>query len=161
MASPKKPKGLAPGKTAKAEQGPLRESVAPPSLVYEETSMSFDGPLPPPDVLAAYDRALPGLAAKIQAAAAEEQRHRHALESKQLDLVQQSMERDDARLRLGIHCGLAVTVVGLVGALACIVLGHDAAGTVIATVDVVGLATVFVVQRRLQTKSKPSTPLKP
>ena len=159
MASPKKPKGLAPGKTAKAEQGPLRESVAPPNLVYEETSMSFDGPLPPPDVLAAYDRALPGLAAKIQAAAAEEQRHRHMTETDRLDLVRDSVERDDSRLRLGMHYGLAVTLVTLVGAFACIAAGHDAAGTVIAAIDVVGLATVFVAGRSLPPKQKnPPTP---
>lgn len=47
------------------------------------TTTSFAGPLPPPSVLADYERAQPGLAADIVTMMKEEQRHRHSCVSEE------------------------------------------------------------------------------
>jgi hypothetical protein len=50
-----------------AKQSPPPDEVASATLYLEQFEASFRGPLPPPATLAAYDRALPGLAERIVA----------------------------------------------------------------------------------------------
>ena len=64
------------------------------------------GPIPPPEILAGYEKALPGGADRILAMAATQQKHRHGMESKVLD-------SHIARSQQGLWCGLVVAIGGL------------------------------------------------
>lgn len=98
---------------------------------------SFSGPLPPPEYLAAYSQISPDLVGRIVSASEEERSHRHR------------MDRHQARYAyLGLAAGLIVAVLFLVVAAWLINNGHDLAGTVLATFDLVALAAVFVLGRR-------------
>ena len=50
------------------------------TLVGVETSLSWSGPLPPPKVLEAYDRLVPGAAERIMKMAEQQSEHRRGLE---------------------------------------------------------------------------------
>ena len=90
-------------------------------------------PLPPPNLLATYDKILPGAAERIFVMAEREQNHRHA------------MERNESKLNFtGLIVGAMVAIAALVAGTFVIFLGHEIAGPVIVGVDLVGLAGVFV-----------------
>jgi len=61
----------------------------------------------------------------------------HKLKTEELDLR-----------RAGLKYGFAISVAFLVVSAGLILLGHDWAGGIIGTVDIVALATVFVVRVR-------------
>lgn len=62
----------------------LAERVTQELTVQIERSASYQGPMPPPAMLAAFDNVVPGLAREIADAAHEERRHRHRWERRAL-----------------------------------------------------------------------------
>lgn len=98
------------------------------------------GPLPPPEQLRAYDEVRPGLADRIVSMAEREQQHRHTMQAESI--------RGGLNLsRRGQHYGLGIALTVLVAAVILVLTGHEAAGIVIASVDLVSLAAVFVFGR--------------
>lgn len=108
-------------------------------------STLFQGPIPPPATLAEYDALLPGLANRIVGMAEAEQSHRH-------DLVSRGLRANVIRDRLGQI--MAFSVVTIVAALASILIagGHTLGGTTLGSVDLVGLAALFLRQERSENK---------
>ena len=93
----------------------------------------FEGPLPPPDDLQAYESILPGVAERIVGMAEGQIAHR------------QDIERKEAgRASLGIYSGtaLAFAVLGLAGY--ALYLGESTIAAVLGVADLVGLAGVYV-----------------
>ena len=65
----------------RAEQRPAKENVSREGhLVHQHAEMSFSGPLPPPNVLSAYEDLLPGAADRIITMAEKQLEHRMYLE---------------------------------------------------------------------------------
>ena len=104
---------------------------------HQELTTSFSGPLPHPEVLRQYDEIVPGLATRIVAQAERQTDHRISLETKVID-------SDTRRSRHGLVCGFIVSLTCVVGGIITVLMGHDWAGTTIATAAVVALASVFV-----------------
>lgn len=86
----------------------------------------FSGPLPPPEVLARYNEALPGGAERIVALAEEQASHRRRMEARGQVLL------------------FAVVLVALVGGIGLIALGENAAGLVPVIAAIGGLGSLFV-----------------
>lgn len=86
----------------------------------------FSGPLPPPEVLARYNEALPGGAERIVALAEEQAGHRRRMEARGQVLL------------------FAVVLVALVGGIGLIALGENAAGLVPVIAAIGGLGSLFV-----------------
>lgn len=109
-------------------------------------STHFQGPIPPPAVLAEYDALLPGLANRIVGMAESEQTFRQGLVSK-------GLRANVIRDRLGQI--LAFSVVTIVAAFAFILIdaGHTVGGTTLGSVDLVGLAALFLRQERSEKKA--------
>lgn len=103
----------------------------------QQLSVSFSGPLPPPQVLREYDEIVAGLAARLADQAERQTEHRISLENKVI-------RSDITRSRQGLVCGFIVSLTCVVGGIIAVVMGHDWAGTTIATGAVVALAGVFV-----------------
>lgn len=117
----------------------LLESGKFQALVRHE--MHFSGPLPPPDVIKNYDQILPGSAERIFAMAEKEQAFRHSAQNKATD---GAINKD----RRGQWMGFTITLIILVIASVFAWRGNTVfAGTLIG-LDLIGLATVFVVGRR-------------
>ena len=81
----------------------------------------FSGPLPPPEILQAYDEVVDGGATRIVDQWERETKHRHALESKALDAYVAGMTRAQWMAFVVI---LAIGIGGLV----IVALGHALAG---------------------------------
>lgn len=104
---------------------------------------SFSGPLPPPEILSEYEEVCPGTALKIVTAFVNQSVHRIDMESK----VVTSQLRQSGR---GQIYGFIIAVLFLLVSGSLIYTDHDVAGTILGTVDIVALCTVFVLGRERQ-----------
>lgn len=114
---------------------PKRLEIA--QLITMVAMQQFSGPLPPPHILAEYDKVLPGAAATILARAEKQSDHRMKLEK----TVIPAQQRESAR---GQIFGLIVAITGILIGGACILTGHDVAGATVIGIDLLGMVTVFV-----------------
>jgi len=99
--------------------------------------MSFSGPLPPPEVLIAYDEAVPGAAKKIIAMADRQAKHRQSLETAVIN-------SDIRQSRWGLWAGLGVSLTAILFGSVLIYFGHDVAGATVAGLPTASLVGVFV-----------------
>ena len=110
----------------------------------------FSGPLPPPAILAQYDKVVPGAAERILAMAEEQSRHRRAIE---LQVV--SSEIADARR--GLRYGLVIGVTAIVGGVVISLYGYPVAGTIFGGAFLVALVGTFIYgsqQRRREREAR-------
>ena len=119
----------------------------PPAQLRHESDMTVtevtvkrefihEGPLPSPDVLAAYGQIAPDLVDRIVAASEDERAHRH-----RMDILQ------SRRASLGLGAGFAIAVLFLAVSAWLIYNGHSVAGVVLGSFDLVALTAVFVLGR--------------
>ena len=100
------------------------------------TEPAASSPLPEPTVFRQYDEVLPGFARQVLDAAREEVHHRRRLE-----------QDESRRQRLGQVFALIVALSFLGVAFALVSEGHDVAGTVLGTADLIALVTAFLLGR--------------
>jgi uncharacterized membrane protein len=104
-------------------------------------SLEYSGPLPPANEIQKYEAACPGLADRIVKMAEAEQAHRHRMDER--------VVRHQARRSWGgLITGSVIALAFLVGAVYLIARGSGVEGTILGTVDLVALVTVFVLGRR-------------
>ena len=120
--------------------------------MLEARAEMFFGPLPPPEMLAQYDSALPGAAERILSMAERQMEHRHGME-------RSVMDGNNERARLGLKLGFALALVAVVGSMVLIWLGRDLTGLVAFIAALATLVGVFVYQvkerkKELDAKSK-------
>lgn len=107
-------------------------------LTVERHEASFrSGPLPAPEDLAAYGQISPDLVNRIVKASEDERAHRHRMDAQQ-----------SRRASMGLAAGFVVAVLFLVVSAWLINNGHDVAGAVLGSFDLVALTAVFVLGRR-------------
>lgn len=121
-----------------------------PNQVSMTLGYMFSGPHPPPEMLEAYERILPGLANRIVCQGESQTTHRQQLER---DLLQ--LERDDrrevrAQSRLGLWLGFCVVVLGMAASIILTAMGHPLAGGLAFLGDLALLAGVFVYGSQLR-----------
>lgn len=119
----------------------VASEIAETMLGMAVVARQVKGPMPSPEVLEAYERVLPGMAHRLLRVVEKEQDHRHEVLSSVVD--------NEAYLgRWGQRFGFAIATILGVGAIGLVLAGHVWPGTAIGTVDLVALASVFVVGRR-------------
>lgn len=104
----------------------------------------ISSPLPPPEMLAAYERAQPGLIDKIIAMTEHESEHRRGLEKSKLQAEIHSLQRGDdliskAQIFAFTLSIIAIIIGGIVG-----ILGAQITGSFIGTSGVVGIIAAFI-----------------
>jgi uncharacterized membrane protein len=108
---------------------------------------AYSGPLPHPELLAEYERILPGAADRILSMAERQQGHRHDLEST-------AMESNVQRSKQGLAAGFVICLAFLVVSAVLIGTGHEVAGTVLGSFDLLGLVSLFVIGQSEQTRER-------
>lgn len=112
------------------------------SLVRQD----FAGPLPHPSILAGYNQVLPGSAERILVMAEKQLDHRINTES----LIAHEQMKQSSR---GQHYALFVCTLALAISATLAMTGHEVTAAVIGGLDLIGLATVFVVGRIFSPKN--------
>lgn len=108
----------------------------------------FSGPLPPPALLAEYDRVVPGLAGRIAGWTEEESEHRRRAEMEVLAMQREIVQGGLRHRSRGQIFGLIVVLVIAVGSLVLIGLGHSIVGLAALVLALATLASAFWISRR-------------
>lgn len=117
-------------------------------------SEEFSGPLPHPRTLAEYDEALPGLAERLVTAWEEESRHRRSIELEAVGMDKKLVGNEVFLSRLGMASAFVLALVFLGAAVWLVLAGHEVAGTVLGSFDLVALASVFITRKWYDAKKK-------
>jgi len=107
------------------------------AAIVAQQSVSFSGPLPPPNHLEQYERILPGAAERLLKMAEDQSLHRRNLETK---VIHSGVSDSKKGLWFGLIMGLSGF--GLVGY--CASLGLQLLAGIIAALDLGSLVGVFV-----------------
>lgn len=94
------------------------------------------GPLPPPALLAEYDKAVEGLADRIVAMAESEGKHRRAVENRLIRLSE-----------LGLLTGFVLSLFAIGGGILLAWTGKGLQGLAPLVLSIVGIVTIFVLRR--------------
>ena len=112
-------------------------------LTRVQTLTSYNGPIPPPDMLAEYNRAVPGAGDEIFRSWRQQQQHRHGIE-------EQRTSRDEARMDRSQRNTLIIALIGLALATVTALLdGNPWVAGVIAVVSVGGPNAATILSRLL------------
>ncbi len=125
-----------------------RKSLPPAGQIHQRSVQELTvsvGPIPSPAVLAEYHKLDATLINRIVSMAEQQATHRHTVEMK---IVDASVFRSKA----GMWMAFVLSVIGLGAASVGEVYGHATASAVIASVDLLALATVFISGRRAKVK---------
>ncbi|MGN6294384.1 MAG: DUF2335 domain-containing protein [Chitinophagaceae bacterium] len=106
---------------------------------------TWSGPLPPPEILKAYNKAAPDASERIIRMVETQSIHRQSLEKAAIS--EQLKESKKGQLFAFI-----VALSFLIASVLLILMGHDASGTIIGTVDIVALVSVFIYGKYSQRK---------
>ena len=113
------------------------------SLVKAEFMTVHKGPLPDPETLRQYSEIIPNGADRVMKMAEDQLAHRIKIESKVIG--SQTLES-----KLGQIFALIIGLSFLAGGVWVILEGHSVAGTILSTVDIVALVSVFIYGRQYQ-----------
>jgi uncharacterized membrane protein len=118
-------------------------------------SVSFEGPIPPPNLLREYDAIVPGAAERILAMAENEGRHRHALESnaiqaninaqeKQLQINELQVTSTFKSDRLGQWLGFLISGGCVAGSIFLAIGGHTEIAAALAIIPSAAIVKAFM-----------------
>ena len=116
---------------------PSRDQEAVRTLAVASERSVFSGPLPPPDLLAEYERLVPGTAAKIVDMAQKQGEHRMLLEKSVIG-------GDGKRSTMGMVFAFILSLALIGCGTACILHGHDVAGAAIIGTSMASLIGTFI-----------------
>ncbi len=120
---------------------PSKKLQSPSRQTRAVATASFEGPIPPPNILSAYDQVEPGLANRIVTMAEGEAIHRRGIENKIINA--QILETT-----LGQILGFGIGTITIGGGVLASIYGSALLGASICTVGVVGLVSVFIYGRK-------------
>jgi uncharacterized membrane protein len=107
----------------------------------------FEGPLPPPSMLAQYDDIVPGAAEKIITIFESQVKHRQELEKTVI-------KSDIIDSKLGMILGFLISIAAIAAGTYCILNGHSIEGTLLSGGALTGLVSVFVYGSRQRKKER-------
>lgn len=128
---------------ATSQAGDDSQGALPSHLIAAYAEATYSGPIPPPSMLRGYEEVVPGSAKSLFDIFIKQARHRMELEKKVI-------EADIQRANWGLLAGLVVSLAFLAASTAMVLGGFQVAGTIIGSIDLVGLVTVFVIGHRMR-----------
>lgn len=145
MAKGKRNKALKP---KSAKPSPDKQNKILAFAQKEHRTEQFQGPIPPPQILAGYEQLLPGAADRILAMAEKETAHRQIMEEKALDAEIEGLKNEAGDTKRGQFCGLTIGIVALLVGGYVSVNGAQWAGGFIGAGGVAGLVSAFIAGRK-------------
>lgn len=113
----------------------------------EASYLTYNSPIPPPEILAGYNAVIPGGAERILAMAEKQTDHR-------IDIEKQAVGGENFRATAGIFAALVIALSGLWTAYSLAMNGHEATAIAVAGMDFASLVGAFVFGRLHQAKER-------
>jgi len=104
----------------------------------------ISSPLPPPEMLAAYDRTQPGLIQKIIDMTEAEGHHRRELEKQKVSAEISSLQRADSLITRAQIFAFIIAIITVISGCITAILGAQIAGSIIGTTGIVGIIGAFI-----------------
>lgn len=115
----------------------LRQRRMFPAALELTRATAFVGPIPPPEVMAEYERTLPGLADRLVVSAERESEHRRALQMRAMRLSE-----------LGLAAGFAIAMTAVMGGIYLVHEGSSVEGMGSIIMAIASLVLVFLTRGR-------------
>jgi len=117
-------------------------------LEYRAHVQQYSGPIPPPELLAAFEKVVPGLASKIVQWKEDESNHRRQLELTELEgNIKLKNRRFDEKKR-GQVLGFWIGTIAIISGTISIIFDHPLAGSFMGGGGVVSLVSAFLYSKR-------------
>jgi len=113
-----------------------------------QVSQAFSGPIPPPGMLAEYNRISDGLALRLVAHAESEAHHRRAMESRIVEAEIADRKAHYSEARCGQLCALVIALAALGAGSYTALNGKEIAGSVLGLSGIGGIVTTFIMGRQ-------------
>jgi len=113
-------------------------------LLTKLTSVSFSGPLPPPELLKAYDAVVPGAAKDMHELALTISRHKIELDRLAATASADGRRAEYDKFKRGQWMAFLLAAILIVSGTVCILKGHDGAGATIITTCLASLVLAFL-----------------
>lgn len=110
-------------------------------LITVATKAIVSGPLPPPQILQAYQSILPRAPERIIKMAEEQASHRREIEKK-------IVGSDIKRVKLGQIFGFIISILGISSATICALVGQPFPASIIGSGGIITLVSLFVVEKK-------------
>ncbi|WP_311945309.1 DUF2335 domain-containing protein [Halomonas piscis] len=114
----------------------------------------FSGPLPPPGVMADYDRIVPGAAERILQMAEREQDFRHRGDERAHEYLKDELRTSSITQRIGQVAGTCIALGSLLVACFAFSVGASGYGVAIVFAEIAVLSGIFVLSRRDYAKTE-------
>lgn len=121
-------------------------------LAVEIRGAAYSGPLPPPEMLANYEKVLPGLAAQIVERADREQSFRHKAVFFELEAEREKNREENKIARRGQYFGFCIALLGILGSIYLIATGKELTGLGSLVTVLTVLVTVFITGKKSEHK---------
>lgn len=108
----------------------------------------FQGPLPPPEILAKYEQITPGFADRIVTMAEQVANHRREVKNKNQKSQNDHLKRRDCEAKLGQVFAFLISSLAIVTGAFVAMSGHDVSGTFISLSGLGGIVTAFIYGRK-------------
>jgi len=141
---PDEPRG---GQDPVLQQGPAAQVQERLARLLTLQASQYQSPIPPPEIVAGYERVLPGAAERILAMAERQSAHRLRQEER---VVTHNIERE----KTGQWMAFAVSLVVIAGGIGLAWTGRSVTGLMMVIGDLAALAGVFVYGRRAQEQER-------
>jgi uncharacterized membrane protein len=123
-----------------------RQALQIASKVTQEI-VHWTSPYPPPTILEAYEKIVPGSAQKLVDQAEAQTKHR-------IEMEKMVTCGDSRRSWTGLILGFILCVLCIGSGFACVLCGHDGAGAAIATTAVASLAGIFIYGTKMRREER-------
>lgn len=130
-----------------ARQSGAAAVVPQGGYTVKATATQFTGPIPPPVIMAEYEKTLPGSAERILTMAERQARHREALEARIVDSNCRAQTR-------GQWLGFFVALPIVVGGVGLVAMGRSLEGLSMVLTSLGGLVGIFIVGRWRQERER-------
>ena len=130
-----------------AEANPLSEQTASSDLAAKVSSQQvaiYQSPLPPAQELEALKNVDPDLPKRLMAMAEKEQSHKHATESRLVEINEKTIRENQRLVGRGQWLGFTIGIVTVVAGSITGIMGAQFTGGFIGTGGVVALAATFI-----------------
>lgn len=124
-----------------------REAVVKQAVATLERHTTFSGPIPPPDILAHYEKIAPGFAERILAMAERQTQSRIALEEANAEIAKRDVPAARMETRRGQWMSFAITILALASAIVCAWMKQPAVAVTIAGATLASIVSSIMRQR--------------
>jgi uncharacterized membrane protein len=128
-----------------------------PSKQFVAAAM-FQGPLPPPELLAKYEAAWPGSAERIVKMAEDEAAHRRSVENSIVHARREGSNKDFMEARLGQIFALVITLTALSLGAYVALQGHEITGGIIGAGGFGSIVTAFILGKNRRSDDEQDAP---